>query len=53
VAVTVDPPAAAPDKPLSERARRQSEFTTGDRVVRGVLGLLAVIPAAALVFLAY
>ena len=51
--MTVDPPAAAPDKPLSERARRQSEFTTGDRVVRGVLGLLAVIPAAALVFLAY
>jgi phosphate transport system permease protein len=54
VATTVDaPPATPPDKPLSDRARRQSEFTPGDKVVRAVLGFLAVLPAAALVFLAY
>jgi phosphate transport system permease protein len=54
VATTIEAPAAKPpDKPMSDRARRQSEFTPGDKVVRAILGLFAVIPAAALVFLAY
>jgi phosphate transport system permease protein len=49
--------AAAPGdpvrKPLAARQRQLSEFTPRDRVVRSVLGVFALLPAAALVFLAY
>jgi phosphate transport system permease protein len=38
---------------MSDRARRSSEFTTGDKWVRAGLGFLGVLPAAALLFLAY
>lgn len=44
-------PTVAP--PRSARARQLSELTKKDRVVRGVLALAAVIPTAALAFLAY
>lgn len=37
----------------SARARRKSELTGSDRVVRGLLAVAAVMPAAALGFLAY
>ncbi len=47
------PRATPPGKPISDRARRQSEFTRGDKVTRAALGFLAVLPAAALVFLAF
>ena len=50
---TATPAAPSPEKPLSERARRRSEFTTGDLFVRAALGVMALLPAAALVFLAY
>jgi phosphate transport system permease protein len=55
VATTVEAPSGAPppDKPMSARARRLSEFTPGDRVTRALLGFLALLPTAGLVFLAY
>jgi phosphate transport system permease protein len=54
MATTLDAPSTDPPvKPMSARARRLSEFTPGDRVVRALLGLLAMIPAVALAFLAY
>lgn len=42
-----------PPKAPSERQRRNSEYTPRDRVVRGVLGLVALLPTLALAFLAY
>jgi phosphate transport system permease protein len=38
---------------LSARARRRSELTTTDRVIRALLALAALVPTAVLVFLAY
>lgn len=40
-------------KPLTERQRRNSEYTPGDRIVRTVLGFFALLPTLALAFLAY
>jgi phosphate transport system permease protein len=51
---TLDSPAPSADlAPPSERARRRSELTGRDRLLRAVLGVAAVIPTLALVFLAY
>ena len=38
---------------LSARARRRSELTRTDRIIRGLLAVAAIIPTAALAFLAY
>jgi phosphate transport system permease protein len=46
------PEAAGPPR-LSERARRLSELTPKDRVIRGFLLVAAIIPTGVLVFLAY
>ncbi|MGI8752758.1 MAG: phosphate ABC transporter permease subunit PstC [Acidimicrobiales bacterium] len=48
------PPEPSPVlKPLTERQRRNSEYSPRDRVVRLVLGLFALLPMLALAFLAY
>jgi phosphate transport system permease protein len=44
---------ASGSEALSPRARRLSEFTAADRVIRAVLLVAAVVPTAALAFLAY
>ncbi len=44
---------AKPRKAMSARARNRAELTPLDNLVRAVLGVAAVLPAAALVFLAY
>ncbi len=57
MAVTSAPPdpaeAEARPKMPSERARRLSEYTRGDRVAKAILGFAALLPAAGLAFLAY
>ncbi len=51
---TIDrPPAPAPAPRLSARARRLSELTGRDRILRGLLLVAAIIPFLALIFLAY
>jgi phosphate transport system permease protein len=40
-------------RPLSQRARDRSELTGADRLMRRILGVAAVVPTAALVFLSY
>jgi phosphate transport system permease protein len=54
VTATIDrPEAPAPAPRVSARARRLSELTGKDRVLRGLLLVAAIIPFLALVFLAY
>jgi phosphate transport system permease protein len=46
-------PVEAPTPRMSARARRRSELTGRDRILRAMLGVAAVIPTLALAFLAY
>lgn len=51
---TIEKPATPAGPPvLSARARRRSELTGRDRVVRGFLAVAGVVPTAALAFLTY
>jgi phosphate transport system permease protein len=57
VAATIDQSPSSEGEPSSDRARararKRGELTFADRIVRALLGFAAVLPAAALVFLAY